>query len=77
MNKRGRFGHHPAPAIDFCVEVDEIAGLVHDAKMKLVDAREVDRRIFRAMMFRVGGDQYAVAAKAALRELERAHGTRY
>lgn len=66
----GRFGWHPDPAIDFCVEVDAIEGLVYDAKVGLVERKLVEDRIFRAMTFGVGGDERAVAAKNALRRAE-------
>lgn len=67
----GRFGHHPDPAIDFCVEVEEIEALVCDATNGIRDCgSEAVHRIGRAMDFRVGGDQGAVDAKGRLRELE-------
>lgn len=66
----GRFGHHPNPAIDFCVEVDVLKGMVYDAKVGLLDVETVNERIFRAMSFRVGGVERTVAAKAHLRRLE-------
>lgn len=66
----GRFGWHPDPAIDFCVEVEVIEGLVYDAKVGLVEKKPVEDRIFKAMTFRVGGVGMAVDAKAALRRAE-------
>lgn len=66
----GRFGHHPDPAIDFCIEVDCLEGLAHDVGCKLADRVEVSKRISSAMTFTVGGDAHAVAAKGRLRELE-------
>lgn len=66
----GRFGHHPDPATDFCVEVEEIEGLVYDVGVGLMERKPVDDRIFRAMMFNVGGVDLAVQAKAALRRAE-------
>ena len=66
----GRFGHHPDPAIDFCIEVDEIEGMVYDAKHGLAEYKPVADRIFKAMQFRVGGVQEAVSAKRNLRIAE-------
>jgi len=70
MEQLGRFDWHPDPAIDFCVEVDVLEGMVYDAKIGLLDADTVNERIFKAMQFNVGGVERAVAAKARLRELE-------
>jgi hypothetical protein len=68
----GRFGHHPDPAIDFCVEVEAIEGMVCDVRAGLETQADLDSRITRAMTFRVGGDQWAVNAKALLRRIEAA-----
>lgn len=81
-NTLGRFGHHPDPAIDFCVEVEEIQSIHTNQRMGLGgpgfdglgyedDFSTVDKRIERAMIFRVGGDEGAVAAKQILRQIER------
>jgi hypothetical protein len=69
----GRFGHHPDPANDFCVEVEAIEG---EAKNYRIGFQPQSRaalldRINRAMTFNVGGDEIAVSAKNALREIER------
>ena len=64
------FGYHPDSAIDFCVEVDVIEGLVEDCNAGLEDSRHVSERIFRAMQFRVGGDEGAVLAKSRLQKAE-------
>lgn len=64
------FGHHPDPAVDFCVEVDQIEGEVYDAKHGLVPYQPVEDRVFKAMQFRVGGVPEAVAAKGRLRIAE-------
>jgi hypothetical protein len=66
-----RFGHHPDPTIDFCTEVDSIQAAIADraAGFDTPTDEEIDRRIFRAMAFRVGGDRSAVEAKDALREI--------
>ncbi len=66
----GKFGHHPDPAIDFCVEVDCLIGMEYDARVGLIPKEEFEKRYDRAMDFRVGGDQCAVAAKQALRKLK-------
>lgn len=64
------FGNHPDPAIDFCIEVDGIEGLAADYRAGLEARQSVEDRIFKAMQFRVGGDEKAVAAKAHLRKIE-------
>jgi hypothetical protein len=68
----GRFSHHPDPAIDFCIEVEEIAAIAWDRKHGIAnpDDASLSDRIFRAMQFRVGGDEGALRAKAQLREVE-------
>lgn len=71
MEKLGRFDWHPDPAIDFCVEVDVLDGMVYDAKIGLLDPETVNERIFKAMSFNVGGVERAVAAKARLWRLEK------
>lgn len=63
----GRFGHHPDPAIDFCVEVETIEGELADQRAGLAPTMNVAERIARALEFRVGGDPRAVMAKNALR----------
>lgn len=77
-NALGRFGHHPEPANDFCIEVEAIQGQLFDATHGIskpgtvpVTIKEVRARIEKAMDFRVGGDEIAVAAKQTLRILER------
>ena len=67
--KLGRFGHHPDPAIDFCVEVDAIDGMIADHRAGLCSKPPIVERIMKAMEFRVGGDAHAVAAKDTLRAL--------
>lgn len=74
----GRFGHHPDPACDFCIEVETLEGMLFDAKHGIaadvggppLAVPDVLARIRRAMDFRVGGDPIAVQAKAVLRRLE-------
>lgn len=75
--KVGRFGHHPEPAIDFCIEVEALEGHLFDAKHGIGkpghEPRRVDddfrRRVSDAMYFIVGGDQIAITAKATLRSI--------
>lgn len=65
------FGHHPDPAIDFCVEVEELIGMACNRRIGFDREPTLDGRVERAMMFRVGGDIGAIDAKATLREIER------
>ena len=71
--KLGLFDHHPDPAIDFCIEVEEIEAQAWNLKHGLHAPTEwqLNNRIRKAMYFRVGGDQGAVAAKDKLREIEK------
>ena len=64
-----RYDHHPDPAIAYEIEVQIIEGLAYNASVGLDDPKVVQERIDRAMQFRVGGDQGAVAAKQRLRSL--------
>lgn len=70
----GRFGHHPDPAIDFCVEVETIEGEHFNTKIGFANgtptADDLRKRVDRAMSFRVGGDLNAIAAKQLLRAIE-------
>ncbi|NEU14030.1 hypothetical protein G3T14_18115 [Methylobacterium sp. BTF04] len=65
-----RFGHHPDPANDFCVEVEVIQGMAHDESVGVPVAGDLSERIARAMTFRAGGDEIAVSAKGILRKIE-------
>jgi hypothetical protein len=67
-----RFGHHPDPAVDFCIEVDCIEGDAYDFRAGINDREAPKERITRAMTFIIGGDPYAIRAKGRLRELEAA-----
>ena len=69
----GRFDHHPNPAIDFCVEVEEIEGEAYNLRVGFQPMTKADllERIDRAMHFIVGGDIGAIVAKDRLREIER------
>jgi hypothetical protein len=66
----GRFDHHPDPAIDFCVEVEELQGMAANRKLGFNTEPTLDERVAKAMLFRVGGDEGAVKAKGLLREIE-------
>lgn len=65
-----RFGHHPDPAVDFCVEVEAIAGLRADFKAGFETLDLVRKRVAEAMQFRVGGNPIAIRAKGELRQIE-------
>lgn len=69
----GRFGHHPNPADDFCVEVEEIIAIHKDRELRFPnpDDASLDERVRRAMDFTVGGNEHAVHAKQLLREVAR------
>lgn len=74
--KLARFGNHPDPAIDFCIEVEKLESRLHQAERGLSKpgtdpeaVQEVCDDICRTMDFTVGGDQGAIAAKDVLREL--------
>lgn len=73
--KLGRFGHHPDPAIDFCVEVETLQGELFDRACGLAEGRltykEMRVRFDAALSFIVGGDLNAIAAKDELRALDR------
>jgi hypothetical protein len=66
-----KFGHHPNPAIDFCVEVEALLGEIENRRVGFENGTpsqtELDARIERALSFRVGGDPSAVMAKQQLR----------
>lgn len=66
-----KFGHHPDPAIDFCIEVDELQGMAYNRKIGFDAEPQLEDRVFRAMLFRVGGDGRAIDAKQTLRDIKR------
>lgn len=78
--KPGRFGHHPDPAIDFCVEVETLDGEWLNTKIGFMNgtpsADELRRRTDRAMDFQVGGDLNAIGAKSILRVIDGEMGAR-
>lgn len=67
--KLGRFGHHPDPACDFCVEVERIEGIAYERRAGMNDGEELRHAVSRALDFTVGGDLIAISAKARLREI--------
>lgn len=67
--KLGRFGHHPNPVDDFCVEVDRLEGLAYDVSVGVADRDAVADQIARAMDFQVGAVEMAVSAKHRLRAI--------
>lgn len=74
----GRFGHHPDPACDFCIEVETLQSRLSNALHGLAKpgdepepVADVAADIDRAMTFSVGGDPIAVNAKVILRDLHR------
>lgn len=69
--KLGRFGHHPDPVTDFCVEVESLYGMAYDRQTKFGAHPDFHGRFDRALDFRVGGDPVAVAAKNDLWDLDR------
>lgn len=73
MDALGKFGHHPDPAIDFCVEVLELMSIATDRKVGVSnpDDASLEGRVNRAMTFTVGGDPSAVDAKGELRAIDR------
>jgi len=66
----GRFGHHPCPANDFCIEVEELEAITTDKLLGLrTDEQWPQARIDKAMEFITGGDAVATGAKANLRAI--------
>jgi len=72
METLGRFDHHPDPAIDFCVEIEVIEGQLFEFKAGGfgIDPAALSERMFKASLFRVGGDEGAVAAMRQLRRMQ-------
>jgi hypothetical protein len=68
----GRFGHHPGPAIDFCVEVLALMEIGTDRKLGVENPEDesLERRVAAAMAFTVGGNQNAISAKTELVALD-------
>lgn len=73
----GRFGHHPDPSNDFCIQVEALDGRLYSAINHISKPGEQPESVLavlddirKAMDFRVGGDPIAVSAKDRLREIE-------
>lgn len=66
----GKFGFHPDPAVDFCVEVDVLGAMVYDVHVGLESRKKLEDRVFKALQFNVGGVPEAVAAKGRLRAID-------
>lgn len=67
-----KFDHHPDPAIDFCHEVQELDAMHVNRKLDVHPEPDLEKRVERAMLFRVGGDLNAISAKWKLRDIEAA-----
>jgi hypothetical protein len=70
IEKLGRFGHHPDPAIDYCVEVEELEGMMFNRRVGFDAEPSLDERVGKAMGFSVGGDQNAIGARQTLKEID-------
>jgi len=67
-----RFGHHPDPATDFCLEFEAIEGEVFNQAAGMPPEFDIRQRVTAAMNFNVGGEPAAVVAKQALRLIDAA-----
>lgn len=65
-----RFGHHPDPVIDFCVEVEALEAEHIDRQAGMAPTMDIAERIFKAMTFKASVNQMALAAKSSLRRLD-------
>jgi hypothetical protein len=65
----GRFGHHPDPAIDFEIEVDDLVGMEVNRTTGFDPEPDLDARTDRALKFIVGGVATCIEAKDHLREI--------
>lgn len=67
-----RFGHHPDPVIDFCVEVEAFEGILFDIEHEIQTITpELLSRMDKAMAFHPFLNPGAINAKGILRELDR------
>lgn len=66
-NALGRFGHDPDPAVDFCKEVAQIKEGFGNINQTEDEHLELQRRVMKALDFRVGGSFDAVDKKDELR----------
>jgi len=69
IEKAGRFGHHPDPAVDFCVEVEEIEAMVYNRSVGFDPEPSLDGRMTAAAGFKDVTDLWTIDAKACLRDL--------
>lgn len=71
----GRFGHHPDPSDDFCVEVECLEGEWANHRVGFMNGtqsrEEVEERVARAMTAGPFATERCLAAKATLRAIER------
>jgi hypothetical protein len=70
IEKLGRFGHHPDPAIDYCVEVEELEGMMFNRRVGFDAEPSLDERVGKALGFSVAGDQNAIGARQTLKEID-------
>lgn len=70
----GRFGHHPDPADDFCIEVECLQGEWENHKTGFMNGTpsrdEVKARVFRAMTAGPFITERCLNAKGILRQVE-------
>jgi hypothetical protein len=69
----GRFGHHPNPAIDFCVEAEILEAVVFGIGFDFLEPDTVGGvkdRLTKALEFRVGSGLRATATTDLLRDCE-------
>lgn len=72
MEKLCRFNHHPNPAIDFCIEVEELTSLFYDAMY--IDASlftEYNKRLPKALDFIARVDTNAINASKFINKLSK------
>ncbi len=55
-----KFDHHPDPAIDFCVEVEELQGMAYNRSVGFDPEPDLDRRLEKALTFRVAAEEAAI-----------------
>jgi hypothetical protein len=61
-----RFGHHPDPADDYCVEVECLLGMECNRQVGFDPEPDLERRVTRALDFKAGGSPYALVAREQL-----------
>lgn len=65
-----KFGHHPDPAIDFCLEVEAIEDEITNVEAGGPKTFDLGPRVAAAMEFHVGGNVNTIVAKQTLRQIE-------